>query len=835
MLRGLFVLCVVAAAGAACGCITEGTVAPERTEPPRALLALAGQSCAFRAGGWSCLPGGPGAEGRPGDFILQNAFVRFVVAADDHGGLTRIAGNVIDAAVQGGEDRMRLLAPLIGDAASRQPVCDAIRIQDPGGMQTAAVVVAEGHMPDRPAVGVTTTYTLEPGSHALELITTVRNGTGEMLSLLSAGDAVYHGRTLRSVPDAGFMPAGRTSSSAWVAFFGGDLCWGLLVTPPARIEARHRIGWSELRYARLDVAPGASRYYKRRLMADVGGPERVWQAAYPVPDDAKSHLIVRVSDKGSGGPLAGSQVLLAPTESSSPVMLVTDRLGEVALDLPVGQYDAVVWAPGRPAVGRLPLCCAAGCTHVLPVALSPAARVGATTQMLQDGSPVPAAARVASYPVSDVQLPFPPPGPFPLDGWSGVAYADGSGATLLPMAPAADAPGRSLVVASRGPLFRCDGKPVEVDCGQTAELALTVERVVDPGDYVSVDCRQHSRASPDCAVLLAERAAANACEGLDAAVLSDSIWDPVAPVLLPAGGPELIAGLRVQIDGVGAFSAYPLEADAGPAPDLAWLCGAADAWECVDRLREALPRAVIQLDTPLDEHVGHFALCGFDPLRQRTVPPELCVPFDAIELTTDRGLEGLKRTLAFWFALLNAGRRVAVTGSSGARDLTGASRGATRTFLHCPSAGPAPTRAELTAALRALKSAPNAVVSNGPFIEATLNGQPIGSVVATDGTPVRLEVRVQAAPWVKAATANVYRNGDVVESFPLDQTGAVLRGDRLLELEAPRDCWFVVCVSDTRPLPALYCMAPEGPPAFAVTNPFWVDADGDGELRVGRP
>jgi len=826
------IMCAVAVC-AACGCRTRGAGVPERPERPRPVVELAGQSYAFHATSWSWVPPGPGADGRPGDIVLHNAFVRFVIAADNHDGLVRIAGNVIDAAVQGGEDRMRLLVPLIGDGPTPRPAYGSVRIEDPGGPAAPAVVVAEGHLTGRPDVGVTTRYTLKPGSRALEVVTTVRNGTDRMISLLGVGDAVYHGRTLRFVPDAGLMPVGRSSSSSWLCFFEGSLCWGVLAALPGSIEARHGVGCSELRYASVDIAPGASRSYERRLMAAVGGPEQVWQAAYPIPEGTKSHLAFRLEDRESGEPVAGGQIMLASAEGGSPVLLVTDCVGEAALDLPAGRYSVVVWAPGRPAEGPFPVGCAAGCAHVQPVTLAPRAGAAVRARRKVGGFVVPTAARLAAYPVARADSPFPPPTPFPVDGWSGVVFADGVRPAWVPLAPAGPhVVGSCLVVASLGPLFRCAGEPVEAVCGRTADVALTVERAVDAGDYVSVDCRQHTQASPDCAVAPGERALANACEGLTAAVVSDPVWRTVLPGLRADGEAALIPGLRVRIEGVGAFSAYPLEAGAVAPADLGLLADAADAWECVERLREVLPEAVIQLDDPLDERSGYFALSGFDPQKQRTVPPEFCVDFDAVELLSDRGLAGVDRTLSYWFCLLNSGRRPALTGSSGARDLAGAAGGAARTFLHCPSGEAAPTAQEIAAALRGLRTTPNAVVSNGPFVEATVNGRPIGSVLAAEGPSVQMQIRVHAPLWMDVARVTIYRNGEVVQQFALEGGGTALRCDRLLELEAPHDCWFVARVEGTRPLPALYSAAADAPPAFAVTNPFWVDADGDGHVRI---
>ncbi len=836
MSRRLLLVCTVVAVCAGCAYLDDpGLVDAATRYPP--LLEMAGTSRAFRAGDWSPLPAGPGAEGRPGDFVLQNALARFVIAADDRDGLRRIAGNVIDAAVQGGEDRMRLLVALIGEGAARRPVYEAVHIEEPGDLHAAAVVVAEGRVPGWEALAVSTSYVLEPDSPALRIVTRVRNTGQRMIGSLSVGDALYHGRTLRFLPDAGLMPAGRSSSSRWMAWLIDDFCWGLHVEGALPIEGVHRAGRSELRYARLDVAPGEVRTCERLLTAAVGGAEQIWQAAHPFAESARASFVVQIADRDSGRPVADGEALVTPAGGGSPVILLADSAGRAGLDLPAGRYDVAFWGPGRPPEGHVAVTVAAGTTHVQSICMAPPAAVSVQTRVLEDGFAFPAAVRTAAYPPSDPEAPLLRLPPFPVGAWT-PAVGFCAGAVVLPLLPVGpDAPATAMVVSSRGPLFRCGAQRVQAACGETVPVALTVDRAVDPGDYVSVDCRQHTDASPDSPLRAEERAAANAGEDLAAGVVSDPVWPAVPLPGAPAGDGRLIRGLRVAIDGVGAFSAYPIEPGTPLPADLHGIAAVADAVEVVRRLRRALPDAVIQVDDPLDAEAGCFALSGYDPLRQRRVPEVFGAPFDAVELRTDCGPARVEGTLSHWFALLNAGRRVALTGGSGARDLGGASCGTARTFLHCPAGDGEPTAGDLAGALRALKSAPNAVVSNGPFIEAMMNERPIGSVVDGGGRPVRLALRVYAPPWMDAGSVLIYRNGDVVETLTLEAPeGAALRADRLLELDAPRDSWFVVRVCGSRPLPALYCMTADGPPGVAVTNPFWVDADGDGEVGpVGGP
>ena len=128
-------------------------------------------------------------------------------------------------------------------------------------------------MDGRPEARVRTLYRLPPDSHALEVLTTVRNDGDSMLSLFGLRDMLYHGRTERYVPGLGFWPAGRRGGSRWLAFFWQGLVWGVIAGPADRIDGTYRPGCCELAYGTADIPPGKERSYRRFVKADVGGPD----------------------------------------------------------------------------------------------------------------------------------------------------------------------------------------------------------------------------------------------------------------------------------------------------------------------------------------------------------------------------------------------------------------------------------------------------------------------------------------------------------------------------------------------------------------------------------
>ncbi len=800
---------LAAVASLLCACRWGPEARRASREAPRPRLDLAGQSYARRVDDGHPLPRGPGAEGRPGDLLLENAFVRFVVSAPDRFVAGLPGGNLIDAAIQDGEDRMRLLVPLLGREPRTSPVYGAARVEHPGGPDLPAVVVVEGYVAAHPSVKVTTSYTLRPGSSSLEISTTVRNEGQGTLSRFACGDVLYHGRTLRYVPGCGSRPTGRTSSSTWMSFFWEDRAWGLLCGLGGSMDGLHRVGASELLYGTVDLPPGQSRAFRRRLVAVPGGPERVWEIAYPEPDHVLSHLAFQLTDRDSGEPLAGGELIVQPADGRAPALLVTDGAGRAELDLRAGSYAVTPWAVGRPPVQSLTVTCSAGKRHRLTIPLPPraVARVNVRAKIGEFFSPT--TARLSSYRAPDLAEPCPPVPAFPTGELSGVALADGATAMSLPLPPFGfDIPSSFFVVASKGPLFDCSVAPVTAAVGETLPVELVLRRLVDPGDYVAVDFRQHSDASADCALTLRERALADACEGLDAAVVSDPVVRSVFAQPLPQSDCVLMPGFRLALDGLGSFSLYPIDAASallttagtGEADVEALFRPGRSAAQVLAQLREVFPGAIIQVDSPLDGRRGYFALSGYDPPRRRFTPAAFSPDFDAVELLTGRNVAAARRLLPYWFHLLNAGRKVIVTGGSGSRAISGPEAGVARTFVHCPRQAAIPSAAEISAAVRRLKEAPNAFVTNGPFIEATVNGQPIGSFQTAREGMVRMRLRVRAPAWVDVRKVTVYRNGERVEEFDLADSRRLLRCDRDLELDASSDCWFVVQVEGRKPM-----------------------------------
>jgi hypothetical protein len=134
-----------------------------------------------------------------------------------------------------------------------------------------------------------------------------------------------------------------------------------------------------------------------------------------------------------------------------------------------------------------------------------------------------------------------------------------------------------------------------------------------------------------------------------------------------------------------------------------------------------------------------------------------------------------------WFTLLAKGHRVTATGNSDSHGEK-AEAGLPRTYLQVGESANGSMRGLDEAAVFDALREGRAVVTNGPILDVTVNGQGIGStVVAGDGV-IDVQIVVRAAPWVDVKRVRVYRGGrdrvrapEVLEELPVPDTREVLR------------------------------------------------------------
>lgn len=213
-----------------------------------------------------------------------------------------------------------------------------------------------------------------------------------------------------------------------------------------------------------------------------------------------------------------------------------------------------------------------------------------------------------------------------------------------------------------------------------------------------------------------------------------------------------------------------------------------------------------------------------------------------------------------WFSLLNQGVRLTALGNSDTHGKFSIESGCPRNYVAATSDDPARLDAQAIAdAVRNHK----VVASYGPFVRFWVDdpSQDVGSDVTAQGGAVNLHVEVEAPTWMAVDRVEIYQNGRLIHEFTEPDSG-VLRFVEDLPVTLDEDSWFVVIAlgdGDLAPVftpveippiqltdvvmdalgdvPAVSAFLSPAVPIprsgvvvpYALTNPIWVDADGDGE------
>jgi hypothetical protein len=780
------------------------------------------------------LPGGPYGAGRLGDLLIENALVRFVVRTGPEGHvlLGTGGGGVVDAVrvgPGGGVDRLRELVPIVSlnvlatdDVAIAADGADGEAVVRVTGRAVPLPLIADV-LPPQPVDGVVTVeYVLRPDVPYLVVRTGVAIPPDGRASRVAASEVLF-----LAGDQAPFRHgAGRGSAESWtgpfVATGGPGVSYGLVAD---RDVTTFDLGGSFIFLeAGVGVPAGGERVVERALVVGDGGVSSVTDVAYARRDVETG--VVRVTLAGAG---------LAPAGDQAGVhrVRVTDAGGRALSELSP--------RPGATVEARLPLGAVtlvagcAGCPDGPPVAITVTAdgEAAATVEGLPpgrvlvtvrepDGRVIPARLTLEDLdrPERGTTLRFARPAP---------------GELLL-------APGRYRVTATRGFEYERVTQELVVPAEGAATLDVTLPRSVPTPGAAAAEFHIHSELSPDSAVPLAERVLACAAEGLDFVVATehDVVGDygPTAAALGLAPYLATVPGVEISSTAAGHTQAWPL------VPDLDRAGSGAPFWfglspPALVELARAQGAAIVQLNHPRFDYGSGFELIDFDPVTGRAqadpaalgFPPDTdldALPYDAIEVFNGIGDEQLAAQLVDWYALLNQGRRMTATAGGDSHDLR-AYPGNPRNYVFVEDDAPeALTAAVVADAVKAMR----VLVTSGPFVEVgVLTPGPVarpGDVVRVAEDRVTLRLRVQAPSWMAVDEVRVVRGGAVVETIDLrgERPDPVLRLARDVELAVgPADTWLVVIAEGAE----RDRVAANHPP-FAVTNPIWLDVDGDGRF-----
>jgi hypothetical protein len=222
-----------------------------------------------------------------------------------------------------------------------------------------------------------------------------------------------------------------------------------------------------------------------------------------------------------------------------------------------------------------------------------------------------------------------------------------------------------------------------------------------------------------------------------------------------------------------------------------------------------------------------------------------------------------------WMAITNLGARITALGNSDTHGTSSIEAGCPRNYVM--SSTDSPGFIDDQAVADAVKDH-RVVASFGPFVEMFIDDGMIGDEIVADGD-IDITVEVQAPSWVDIDRVAIYENGGVIAEFAVEEgTDPQYRYRHTFTHTPTKDSWYVAIVSgdgpmdpvftqedipmvqlddvvaevlgvvpavtalagdsvsDVTPRPRTYVITP-----FALTNPIWVDIDGDGWTPPGLP
>jgi hypothetical protein len=763
---------------------------------------------------------GPVSDGQVGDYRLDNDRIAVIISAPSRAiGFAESGGNLVDAAPLDGHDSLKQLFGYLGDSFPRQPLYERITARQLG--RDAAIIVS-GHDSQDPGIAIETEYRLAPGSNAVAITSTISNGSHQELTRFALGDALEWGRSQRFVPEHGLQAFGRIVTEAgYVLAFASDAAYAYVLAEGA-LDGRHGWAWSDFNDLTVDLPPGGSVRLTRYLAVGAPTDAVIDETIASLRKEHWARLIGRVLEEGTSEPVPGARVFFDDLDGR-PIALTRSTVHGYEIGLPAGEYHLRADALGRRGPERLDVSVGetAGATHDL--ILSRRSALAFTVR--SDGDLLPAKLRVLGIPPTrDPDL-----GPrFANPGGNVVLTADGTGE--LPLAP-----GSYRVIASRGPEYTIDDERVDIKGGETAHVGFTLARAIDAFGMRCVDLHQHTQLSSDAAVATTDRALTNLAEGLDLMVATDhneiaADWKSAIEGLHATRPLEVIVGDEATVEGVGHFAAFPLVAQPteprGGAPDV--------RHRPADELLRAIkgPDRVVVLEHPRAGRTGYFENIGLD--ERMALPKDFAGGFDALEIFSGKDTTRVEPALRDWLMLLDHGLTYTAVGGSDSHLVAGQEVGYPRTCF-------VPDKADANAAaalLNALKRSRNVIVTNGPFINISVAGKGAGQLAPVKNGKAKLDVEIEAAPWIDVRHLEVFVNGSR-RGKPIDVPASqkAQRFDGSIELRIDRDAYVVAIVRGDAPLgPVVPADEGQPPPTpLAITNPIYLDRDGDNRFTPSSP
>ncbi len=399
--------------------------------------------------------------------------------------------------------------------------------------------------------------------------------------------------------------------------------------------------------------------------------------------------------------------------------------------------------------------------------------------------------------------------------------------------------GTYLVYASRGPEFTLDQKIIEVTKGDRVELVFIIDKVVATPGLISLDPHMHTRHS-DGTVTIEERLRSVVAEGIEVAVATDHnlITDYSGPLrkLKLDAYLAVFSGNEITTPDVLHFNAYPLLYRPDEEQNGAINSAADEAGPLFKASREKDPEALLQVNHPRAGDLGYFNNLALDLETAAHALPGFSTDFDLLEVVNGPYFYASNQVaIEDWFHLLNRGYYFPLVGSSDSHTIDRGEPGYSRTYVYY--SGEKASRLNQTALFQALREG-HSFATNGPLIDLKVNGRarPGDLVTAKDGH-LNIRVEVRSAPWVDVAEVRLIFNGERRVIFPVRaKEYQIVKFEQEIGLTVKEDTFLCAEVLGQKTLfpvlqlPSRTGLLEDGTLPYALTNPVFIDVDGNGKF-----
>lgn len=759
------------------------------------------------------LPHGREADGIIGDFVLRNGTIEALVSGNQHERKANMGvhwhaptpGCLYDLALAGEEDQLTWFGP----GRQEGPLSSVFILAD--GSDGHAIVRAELAPDDAAPIAKSHDYILGDGWRHLVVVSTYLNASDEPVKIKPA--ARWKGLTFE---------------------FGTDgITTGLCQDPDDRIGyAFGPIEWKDASPARGEVELAA---HETRSFATAIAIGRGTLEAYGIiaglskPVHTFRGRIVDVKTQ----PARQATLMLAKGEHSLVGYVEDD--GSFAFAHPAEKVQLTVKDLGRPDV------------HVdlvadkpQTIAVEPASGIHVEVTDTA-GRPLPC--KVQFIGTDGTETPY--LGPIIRAHGCDNQYHSGTG-TFTQHLP----PGRYDVVITHGIEYDHVEKTVDVPEGTIVPITATLERIVDTTGWVSTDFHNHTTVSGDNYCGTDDRIINLAAENVEFAPATEHNiiydWQPHIDKLKLNDHVATITG--IEITGGGPhLNIFPLT------PEPFTQDNGAPLWHPDPRINALQFRQLpgdkdsrwVQLNHP---SVARY----FAHLKPECKPTDGFPHFesfiDGAELWGEdilsgrpeytREWEGKTHTREnwpfVWMQMINQGVYLPAVAVSDAHQVTQGGVGGWRMYVQsAEDAPPAIDGKEIIANAKAGRC----VISSGPFLEVTANGdRHPGEMIETSDT-VTLQVRVQCNTWVDIDRVAVLVNGRVNDKLDFRRSdhpdmfrSGTVRFEQELDVELDADAHLiVVAASEEMTLAKGYGRSwQKDLHPVAYNNPFFIDVDGNG-------